>query len=345
MKDNQLHFISRLSSYALKTTLIRIFIVGAIGLFFLFFASRITDDTRIEIPFGYYIRVALIFIIVSEVNVGLDHLSEKLFPIPEKLRTRIILHFILSVIFIILALIYFEQLVGYETLLKERIVRLMLALGVIFIFVLVFFALGIRIIDKWMVSRKEIESLKEAKLKSDYNTLQEQLNPHFLFNNLSVLKSLIMYDPKVALEFVQNFTDVYRYVLQCREKKTIKLNEELEFIESYLGIHKERLGDSLNVKISVNREMMQKEIPPLTLQLLVENAIKHNIAGKTNPLHIEIQGENNILTIQNNIQKKETGYSAHSGLKNLVKRYELLTDRKPAVFDDGAFFRVEVPLL
>lgn len=345
MKNTPLHFFRSLSLYTWRSTITRMLLVGIVGVSFLLFASTITDDTQTKISLGYYLKVALIFIILGEGNVALDHLSEKLFPIPEKITIRIILHFALSLILTFLAFLYFEQYVGFELLLAERIVRLMLALGIIFIFIMVSFALGIRIIDKWMYSRIELEKLKEAKLKSDYNTLQEQLNPHFLFNNLSVLKSLIIYDSNAALFFIQNFTDVYRYVLQSRDKTTVKLKDELEFIESYIGVHKERLGDNLNVKMSVNREMLQKELPPLTLQLLVENAIKHNIADKNEPLQIDIFTENEKLVVRNNVRLKETGYSIKSGLKNMVKRYDMLTDQKVKVMNDDAHFTVEVPLL
>ncbi|MBN2611402.1 MAG: histidine kinase [Bacteroidales bacterium] len=345
MKNTPLQFFSRLSLYTWRSTITRIVLVGSVGLLFLLFASTITLDSETKIAIGYYLKVALAFILLSESNVALDHLSEKLFPIPEKITIRIVLHFALSLLLAFLVFMYFEQMVGIELLFSERIVRLMLALGIIFIFIMVSFALGVRIIEKWMNSRLELEKLKEAKLKSDYNTLQEQLNPHFLFNNLSVLKSLIMYDSKTALEFVQNFTDVYRYVLQSRGKTTVKLKEEIEFIESYIAIHKERHGENMKIKISVEKDMLHREIPPLTLQLLVENALKHNIVSKSSPLEIDIFTENNKLIVQNNLQVKETGYSTRSGLSNLVKRYEMLTGRKVNIMNDNGYFRVETPLL
>ncbi|MFO7658253.1 MAG: histidine kinase [Bacteroidales bacterium] len=345
MKNTPLQFFSSLSLYTWRSTITRIVLVGSVGLLFLLFASTITLDTETKIAFGYYFKVALAFVLLGESNVALDHLSEKLFPIPEKITIRIILHFALSLTLAFLVFMYFEQIVGIEMLFSEKIVRLMLALAMIFIFFVVSFALGIRIIEKWMNSRLELEKLKEAKLKSDYNTLQEQLNPHFLFNNLSVLKSLIMYDSRTALEFVQNFTDVYRYVLQSRDKTTVKLKDEVEFIESYLALHKERHGDNMKIKISVEKEMLPNEIPPLTMQLLVENALKHNIVSRSSPLEIDIFTENNMLVVQNNLQVKETGYSTKNGLANLVKRYEMITSRKVNIINDNRNFRVETPLL
>ncbi len=191
----------------------------------------------------------------------------------------------------------------------------MIAFGFIFVTFFIIISIGIRITQKWIKTEKEVENLKRSKLHSEYNALQDQLNPHFLFNNLSVLKSMIIYDADSAVDFTQNFTDVYRYVLQCKGKTTVTLSNELEFIQSYLSLHKERFGEGLNIKISAQKELLKKLIPPLSLQLLVENAIKHNVATKSEPLTIEVIANEDKIWVENNLQPKETSFSTKTGFK------------------------------
>lgn len=345
MKDFELHFLSRLSTYTLKNTAIRVFLVGAVGALFLLLASEVTAEMELDIPLHIYAQVILTFIILSEVNVLFDNLAERFFPIPEKIRIRVIMHFAISLTVGLLAIAYFDSISVFENLLKQRIVWLLIALGLLFIFIFVMMSITLRIIEKWIWSLKEIDRLKQAKLKSDYHSLQDQLNPHFLFNNLSVLKSMIIYDSQKAVLFTQNFTDVYRYVLQSKEKTTVKLKDELEFLNAYIGIHKERLGDSLIVNMQLDDSLLEQELPPLALQLLVENAIKHNVASKKSPLIISIQSIDDQVVVQNNVQLKEATYSTQKGLTNLAQRYQMLTKRGIEVKSTSELFQVYLPLL
>ena len=225
------------------------------------------------------------------------------------------------------------------------IVQLMMFLGLIFIFILILISVTLRIVEKWIYSVRQLEELKSLKLKSDYNSLQAQLNPHFLFNNLSVLKSMITFDPDAAILFTQNFTDVYRYVLQSKDQTTVKLSDELEFIDAYTALHKERMGEGLEVIKKVSEAALKKEIPPLALQLLVENAVKHNIAAKDAPLTIRIESNEDTLTVCNNLNLKESAFSEITGLNNLKQRYALLTDRLVEVNHGTETFEVKIPLL
>ncbi len=345
MKNSELHFLSRLSAYTLKSVIIRVSLVSGVGLLFLFLAIKFAGDKSIRVTGLEYMQVVLIFNIISESNVLIDHLAERFFPIPEKLSLRVVVHVFVSLIIAIGAVFYFLLIVKDVLFFSHQIVQLMMFFGLIFIFILILVSVTLRIIEKWIYSVRQLEEIKSLKLKSDYNSLQAQLNPHFLFNNLSVLKSMITYDPDSAILFTQNFTDVYRYVLQGKDKTTVKLAEELEFIEAYTAIHKERMGDALQVKTDINSHDLKKEIPPLALQLLVENAVKHNMAFKNNPLVIRIRSAGENLSVSNNINLKESTFSEKTGLQNLMKRYSLLTD-KPVIVNPGKdFFNVEIPLL
>ena len=168
---------------------------------------------------------------------------------------------------------------------------------------------------------------------------------HFLFNNLSVLKSLIIYDNEKAVNFTQNFTDVYRYVLRSKDLRTVKLEDEIAFIRSYVNLHQERLGKGLKVNVEITPEAFQKQIPPLALQLLVENAIKHNIVTRVLPLHIDIVANKEEICVTNNIQPKQGSYSTETGLKNLVNRYRMLDGNKVRISKNEEKFEVCVPLI
>jgi hypothetical protein len=345
MKHNELHFLSRLSAYTWQSVIIRLALVSGVGLLFFFLAIEIAGDTSIQVTPLEYFQVVLIFNIISEINVLIDHLAERFLPIPEKFTTRVVVHFFVSLLLAVAVVFYFSQIIKDAYFFAHPIVQLMMLLGLIFIFILIVISVALRIIEKWIFSVRQLEELKNMKLKSDYNSLQAQLNPHFLFNNLSVLKSMITYDPNAAVLFTQNFTDVYRYVLQSKDKTTVKLAEELEFISAYTEIHKERMGDSFEVKTDIDDVDLKKEIPPLALQLLVENAVKHNIALKEAPLVIRIQSGGEKLTVSNNVNLKESAFSEKTGLTNLKERYALLTDKPVNVKPGKEIFEVEIPLL
>ncbi|HKL33154.1 MAG TPA: histidine kinase [Tangfeifania sp.] len=345
MNNSELHFISRLSDYSLRSIVIRIAMVSAVGLLFLFLAINIAGDGEVKVTALEYFQVVLIFNIITEINVLIDHLAERFLPIPEKIKLRVVLHFTISLLLAMAAVFYFSMIVKEALFFSHPIVQLMMLFGLIFIFNLILVSVTLRIIEKWIFSARQLEELQSSKLKSDYNSLQAQLNPHFLFNNLSVLKSMITYDPDAAVHFTQNFTDVYRYVLQSREKTTIKLKDELEFIEAYADIHKERLGEAFQLNIDVEEVALKKEIPPLALQLLVENAVKHNVAVKDDPLVITIKNRPDELIVSNNINLKESAFSEQTGLQNLIKRYEMLTDAEVKIYSGKEKFEVEIPLL
>ncbi len=345
MKNRELHFLSRLSAYTLKSFIIRISLVSGVGLMFLFLAREFAGDQRISVTGLEYFQVVLFFNIISESNVLIDHLAERFLPIPDKLSLRVVLHIFVSLIIAVCTVLYFSIIVKDALFFSYPIVQLMMFFGLIFIFILILVSVTLRIIEKWIFSVRQLEELNNLKLKSDYNSLQAQLNPHFLFNNLSVLKSMITFDPDAAVLFTQNFTDVYRYVLQGKDKSTVKLADELEFIDAYTALHKERMGEALLVVTEVNGTDLTKEIPPLALQLLVENALKHNVAFKESPLVIRIKSSGESLSVSNNVNQKESTFSEKTGLKNLIRRYSMLTERPVIVNPGKDFFNVEIPLL
>lgn len=190
------------------------------------------------------------------------------------------------------------------------------------------------------------EGLKRESLDAQLNALKTQVNPHFLFNNLNTLASIIPEDPAKGVAFVQQLSKVYRHILEVRDEPSISLREELDVLKAYVFLLKTRFGDNLGVQIRVPDEKLKQRIAPLSLQILMENAIKHNIVSSSRPLNIDVYTQNGSLLVSNNLQiKNKTGEGTGIGLDNIRNRYKLLGTRDIEVTNNGDSFTVSVPLI
>jgi len=200
---------------------------------------------------------------------------------------------------------------------------------------------------KWKNTLVEAEELKRQNLIAQYESLKVLINPHFLFNSLNTLIGLINDDKQVAIQYGEYFAKVYRYLLDHRDEKVLPIKEEISIIEKLIFLFKARYGGSFKAEINVKKEVMTMFIAPLTLQMLLENAIKHNIISKTKPLVIEIYNENdNYLVVKNNIQKKnQASKSTEIGLATIIKRYQFITQKEVIVIENSDDFIVKVPLI
>ena len=199
---------------------------------------------------------------------------------------------------------------------------------------------------EWRKSAIEAEQLRSEKLASQYQSLKDQLNPHFLFNSLNALSNLVYEDADRSAAFIQKLSKIYRYVLDVQQEELVELEKELDFAQNYLELQKIRFEDNLTFSIQVE----QKNgffLPPLSLQLLLENAIKHNIASQDNPLFIHILQKDQELWVSNSFQPKLTikDDSPGIGLNNIRMRYTLLSHRPIEVAQDENEFLVKLPLL
>jgi hypothetical protein len=195
-------------------------------------------------------------------------------------------------------------------------------------------------------SIEEKEMLKRESLQAQLNALKTQVNPHFLFNNLNTLCSIIPENPKQAVDFVQQLSKVYRHILEVRDEKSVPLKDEMEVLKAYAFLLKTRFGDNLEIEINVAEENLQKKIVPLSLQLLMENAIKHNIVSSDKPLRITVSTIDGNLVVSNNLQKKnQIVESTGIGLNNISNRYKLLTDKLIAISETNLNFTVSIPLI
>ena len=190
------------------------------------------------------------------------------------------------------------------------------------------------------------ESLEKEKAMVMYENLQQQLNPHFLFNSLTSLRSLIKINPAEAGQFLDRMSSIYRYILQNRDKELVTLKEEMQFVQSFIDLQRKRFGEGLNVQVKIPEADLGFKVVPVTLQNLIENAIKHNRVDEESPLLLEIYTENDFLVVRNNLQKKEFVESSNrQGLKNLKVLYEYLDERPVQVIKEGNYFIVRVPLV
>lgn len=196
---------------------------------------------------------------------------------------------------------------------------------------------------QWKETAVEVERLKNENLKSQYESLKNQVNPHFLFNSLNVLSELVYEDQSKAVKFIRKMSQVYRYVLEKKDFELVELKEELDFLENYAYLQQIRFGE--NLKLSVEMEQTEGMVPPLAMQLLLENAIKHNIVSDSKPLTVRVLVANQKVLVTNNIQEKLTKDSTGIGLENLKNRYGFLTNEEVIIQKSESEFKVILPIL
>jgi hypothetical protein len=196
----------------------------------------------------------------------------------------------------------------------------------------------------WRQSAIDAERLQKENMAARYESLKNQVDPHFLFNSLNVLTNLVYEDQDKAARFIKQLSEVYRYVLDSRDKEVVPLEEEQRFLESYLFLQQIRFGDKLQLTIRLNG--VKSMVAPLVLQMLVENAIKHNIVSEENPLVITVHSDGQYIFVENSFQKKAVlrEESPGVGLENIRRRYEFLSDRKVEVIQDTNFI-VKLPVI
>jgi len=197
---------------------------------------------------------------------------------------------------------------------------------------------------QWKLNFSKSIRLEKDNLEAQFNALKAQVNPHFLFNSLNSLMSMLDNHPQ-AEQYVQDLSDYLRYVLLSNTRETVSLNEELENVEKYLHLQKQRFGENFIVDKTILPDALQKHLPPLALQMLLENCFNHNIVSSSKPLQIKISAELDSLTIKNNLQRKQTVESTGQGLKNIEGRYRFVEGRGVIISSDETCFSVTIPLI
>jgi len=201
------------------------------------------------------------------------------------------------------------------------------------------------IVIQWQDALQREQKLREENLIFQNETLKNQINPHFLFNSLNTLSSLISSKPETADKFIVRLSSIYRYILENSQKDRIPLTDELAFIKDYFFLHQIRDEDKIVLEFSVSYQDKYK-IMPVSLQILVENAINHNMATRENPLKISIYQEDDYIVVKNNLQKKTIPFkSTQIGLRNLSERVKIISARNIIIEETSDVFIVKIPLL
>ena len=205
---------------------------------------------------------------------------------------------------------------------------------------------GREFLMSWRQTAINYEKLKSENIATQYESLKNQVNPHFLFNSLNALSSLVYSDQEKAVDFIRKLSEVYRYVLDHQMDEVVTLEEELEFVKSFVFLNKIRFGENLKVDIGDFSVQDKYMIPPLALQMLLENCFKHNVVSKDNKLQVDIYLEAEFVVVKNNLNpKKVAEHSSGLGLKNIKSRFSFLTERSMEIIESDDAFAVKIPLL
>lgn len=197
---------------------------------------------------------------------------------------------------------------------------------------------------QWKLNFSKSIKLERDNIEANFEALKNQINPHFLFNSLNSLTGMVEDRPE-AVDYIANLSDFLRYLLKTGEKELVSVEEELEIVEKYINLQRSRFGDSLKLNVNLDMKDRKKNLPPLVLQMLTENAIKHNIVSADRPLEIGICTDQQSLCVKNNLNRKTGVPSTGKGLFNIRERYALYTGKKVEVTETKEYFEVRVPLL
>lgn len=308
-----------------------------------------------NIPIEWYVAFATITIItllVWESSRLIEPFFKKLINRQKNKIKTLVLFFITGSLFttlITIGVVFFVGMGLHNYSFKQTIIPLKLNLIYAWLANLLFHLLNAikfyftEYKTKWM----EAEELKRISAQAELQLVKSQINPHFLFNNLNVLSALIMKNNEEANKFIEEFSKVYRYILNNHDKELVDIKTELEFIKPYIFLLQKRFDVGLDITIEVPEAYEKFYVIPASLQMLIENAIKHNVVSKAKPLHINVHiNGNNTIVVSNNLQLRQSvDNSTKIGLANIIKRYQLVSGKNVTVKNGSTDFTVALPLL
>ncbi|MBK6833819.1 MAG: histidine kinase [Bacteroidetes bacterium] len=298
-----------------------------------------------------YVAAILITFLVWEGNVLLDKMADKIVLWEKSPSKRLLMQFPLVVVYsagiIFLSMLSYNKYVcSLPEAMKEKFMMTSIVIGVLISIILSTSSIGAQFFSKWKKSLVEVEHYKSETLQTQLQNLKNQINPHFLFNNLSVLSSLVYKDQDKAVSFISQLSKVYRYLLDNKETELVTLENELTFIKSYTFLLKIRFDESIQFNYEIADGAKILMLPPMALQILIENAIQHNECSSEYPLTVNIKADKNTLIISNNLRlrtNEEPG--SKTGLKNIKERYSYFAERNIEIVSTSDTFEVSIPLL
>jgi two-component system LytT family sensor kinase len=305
--------------------------------------------------------VLMFCIIITEISLFIARKMDGRLPWVDFPITRFLLQFSIQIVATIAFLYVYMHatlwLFGGETKfsdLNALALRQSFVVSVLLSIMISVIYTGNYFLEQWKEAMLESSSLslkaaelKQIALEAELESLKMQLDPHFMFNNFSTLSALITEDQNAAQHFLENLSRVYRYMIVNVHKNIVSVDEEIKFAKAYFYLIKIRLGENIKMQIDLNDSVLKKGIPPITLQLLLENAIKHNTASRSKPLIIRINEDYaGNLIIENSLQRLSYNIpSTCTGLKNIESRYQLLSNSVPEVVETAELFIVKLPLM
>ena len=328
--------------------IIRTYIIIAsgatMGLLVRWLSGKFTFEFNLILFFVSFFMISITWEFLNFVNNKLN----KIYPFERNIPQRILLQLSIGAAFALVVRYgiykYGEPHLDFKLdslfVASTWLLYIVASLGLNTIFFLKYF------IGRWKESIRQTERLEKEKAQVQFDNLKNQLNPHFLFNALTSLNSLISENQQLASQFLQHMSKVYRYVLQNKDKNFVSLHTELDFVKNYVFLAETRFGGALRIKFEIGEVAHEQAIVPVTLQILIENAIKHNIVDQERPLHIDVFTSGDYLVISNNLQIRKTVETSNKlGLENLKSLYKFLTDRPLIVEELDDRFNVKVPLI
>lgn len=314
---------------------------------------RLYHYFNIEIDWYYaFATIAAITFLVMEINRLAEPLVRKFFPLKKsKIKYKIAFFFVgsISATTLTIIIVLVVGMIFHPYTLTDNIIPLKLNVTYAWLVNLLYHLVNAIIFyfKEYETTALEAEQLKSTTAQAELQLIKSQVNPHFLFNNLNVLASLVMKDNKEANRFIEEFSKVYRYILSNHNNELVKLKEEIDFIKPYIFLLEKRFTDGLRIKVNIHEGHYNKFIIPASLQMLIENAIKHNIVSKHKPLLIDVHTNgNNTIVVSNNLQQKQTvENSTGIGLQNIIKRYQLVSNRSVSIDAGENSFTVTLPLI
>ncbi len=267
---------------------------------------------------------------------------------PKRIIVGFIASFVVSIFVIFLLRLLEDVVINGQTFkqywAQESLANYVFAIVMTFIVLICFYAFYIY--KAYSDSKVKEQKIIAGTASAQFESLKNQIDPHFLFNSLNVLSSLIEENPENAQRFTTSLSKIYRYVLEQKDKQLVSVSEELAFAKTYMNLLKMRFENSITFELPDDFDNPEAKVVPLSLQLLLENTIKHNVVSEQKPLHIKIYMEDNYLIVENNLQKKEVLQDRRGvGLQNIVNRYGLISERKMLIEESPSFFKVKIPIL
>jgi two-component system, LytTR family, sensor kinase len=321
-------------------------IIGVVSIFiFLFSANIFVSQTEY---FDTFFTISIIIVLWLGCS-AIVYLIDKKYNWNESAIKRLLIELSAILVFSTTIYIIFEyvpkKIHGEEIIWTE--IKLNATITSIISVLIVAISESLDLLNAWKSSILKNKELEKENIEAQFYTLKSQVNPHFLFNSLNTLANYVQ-DNELASEYLQNLSEYLRYILVLNEDKLTRIEKEFEILAKYIFLQKSRFKEGLDIHMEISQKVLNNDayVPPFSLQILLENAIKHNVISKSKPLFIKIfTSDDERISIINNVQEKEVQNSTHIGLKNIIDRYRLITNKEVIIENNGKEFKVSLPII